>query len=351
VRTTVGPRGLTILAAVLAMATAVAAAPQEPPAPSSKPTAEERRVYRTTGARVAIGRDIHIAFDEEVRDAVVVVGGSVRIDGRVRDDVVVVAGDVTLGPASDVYGDLVLIGGRLVREPGAQLRGSVSDVSFGDWRGWSIGGLAMPAVTLGAHREWLTLFGALFRVSLLAVLMVFVLLVARAPVARIGSAAAAEPARAFLLGLAAALLFLPTLAIVSVALVLSIVGIPLVALLVPLALVAGAVALVLGFTALACRVGAWVEDRLGWRGHNAFVATAVGFVLIVGLTVLSRTLGVASGPVRDAAWGLLLAGILIEFIVWTIGLGATLMTGFGRWSTVPPPVPPLPRGDVVSATG
>jgi hypothetical protein len=181
--------------------------------------------------------------------------------------------------------------------------------------------------------------------------MVFVLLVARAPVARIGSAAAAEPARAFLLGLAAALLFLPTLAIVSVALVLSIVGIPLVALLVPLALVAGAVALVLGFTALACRVGAWVEDRLGWRGHNAFVATAVGFVLIVGLTVLSRTLGVASGPVRDAAWGLLLAGILIEFIVWTIGLGATLMTGFGRWSTVPPPVPPLPRGDVVSATG
>ena len=47
------------------------------------------RVYRTTGSRVAIGRSIRIAGDEEVSDVVVVIGGSLRVDGRVRDGVVV----------------------------------------------------------------------------------------------------------------------------------------------------------------------------------------------------------------------------------------------------------------------
>jgi hypothetical protein len=37
-----------------------------------------------------------------------------------------------------------------------------------------------------------------------------------------------------------------------------------------------------------------------------------------------------------------MTGVVVEFVVWTIGLGATLMTGFGRWSTVPPAVPPPP---------
>jgi hypothetical protein len=34
----------------------------------------------------------------------------------------------------------------------------------------------------------------------------------------------------------------------------------------------------------------------------------------------------------------LITGVAAEFLVWTIGLGATLMTGFGRWNVAPPPI-------------
>ena len=122
-------------------------------------------------------------------------------------------------------------------------------------------------------------------------------------------------------------------------LIVTIIGIPLVVVLIPFAILTGVAAMVLGFTALATRVGEWLEDRLGWRGHNAFLAAALGLIVILGPTVLSRILGVAPG-VGIAGFLLLMIGAVVEFFVLTTGLGAALMTGFGRWSTVPPPVPP-----------
>ena len=98
-------------------------------------------------------------------------------------------------------------------------------------------------------------------------------------------------------------------------------------------------ALVLGYTALACRLGEWLEDRLGWRPGSAFLATGMGLILIIGPTLVARVLNVAPGPFRTAAFSLLVVGLCLEFVVWTIGLGAAIITGLGRWQTVPPPVP------------
>jgi hypothetical protein len=309
---------------------------------AEQPPSDQPRVYRTTGTRVAVGRSIHVAGNEEVTDAVIVIGGSLRVDGRVRDGVVVVGGNLDLGPQADVRGDAVVVGGRVNREPGAQLHGSVSDVTIGDWSPWAFGGWWIPMVDFGDFGRWVTLFGAVFRVSLLAVLMAIILLVARAPVARIGHAAAAAPVQAFLAGLAAEILFLPALIIFSVALIVTIIGIPLVVVLVPVAFLTVFVALVLGFTAIATRVGEWIEDRLGWHAHSALLAAALGLLIIIGPTLVARMIGIAPAPLRYAGFGLLLTGIIIEFTVWTIGLGATLMTGFGRWSTAPPPMPAPP---------
>jgi hypothetical protein len=330
-----------LVTAALSGASAQNASPSVPP--------ERTEVYRTTGSRIAIGRNIRIPPDEEVIDVVVAIGGSVRVDGRVRDGMVVIGGDVELGPQADVRGDVVLVGGQLVRQPGAQLRGSVSDVSFGDW-GWSWGGISLPGIDLGGMGRWLTLLGAMFRIAMLALVMAFMLLVARAPVARIGRSAGAAPVRAFLLGIVAAVFFIPILVATSLGLVLTIVGIPLLVVVIPGALCLLFVALTLGFTAMACRIGEWVEDRLGWRAHSAVLATGVGLLIIAGPSMLSRILGLGPGPVGAVALGLLLAGMTFEFIVWTIGFGATLMTGFGRWSTAPPPVPPpAPAAAVVVA--
>jgi hypothetical protein len=336
-----GVRVPTYFAAVfLLIAAAAVHAQAQNTSPTRVAPSDAPRVYRTTESRIAIGRSIRVAHDEEVQDAVVVIGGSLRVDGRVRNDVVVIGGNLQLGSQSEVRGDAVVVGGGITREEGAKLHGRVSDVMIGDWAPFRIGSWSVPAFDFGDFGRWFALFGALFRVAFLGLLMVMILVVARAPVARIGHAAAAAPGRAFVTGFAAEILFIPALIVASIALAVTIIGIPLVFVMVPLAILLAAVAMVLGFTALATRLGEWLEDRAGFRGHSAFLAAALGLLIIVGPTLLARTMGVAPWPMRFAGFGLLATGIFIEFVVWTIGLGATLMTGFGRWSVVPPPIPP-----------
>lgn len=292
--------------------------------------------YRVTGTRLALGQDIHIERDEEVTDAAVVVGGSLVVDGRVRDGIVVVGGDLRLTATSDVRGEIVLVGGQLVREPGARHVGSVNYISFGDWPRRTFG--FFPTFDFGDYGRWLSLAGTFARVSLLAVLMMVILVVARPAVARSGRAAVAEPVRAGLVGLAAEIFFVPFLLAASIGLAITIVGIPFVALLVPVAIAIAVFALVLGFTALSCRLGEWVEDRLGWQPGNAFLATAIGFFLIIGPTIAARLVGIGPDALRPVAFALLMVGLAVEFVAWTVGLGATLLTGLGRWHTVPPPI-------------
>jgi hypothetical protein len=318
---------------------AVASAQSQKPSGPAPPPPDQPQVYHTTGARIAIGRSIQVPADEEVSDAVVVVGGSLRVDGRVRDGLVVIGGNLDVGPKADVRGEVVVVGGRITRAPGAQIRGRVSDVSFGDWRTWSIGGVSLPTVDFGDFGRWVSLFGTFFRLALLGVIMGVIILVARAPVARIGRSAAAEPGRAFMLGLVAEVLFLPALVIGSIGLAVTIIGIPLLVILVPLSIAGAFVGLLLGFTALTCRMGEWLEDRLGLRANSALLATSLGLLMIAGPTIAARVATVTSEPLRVAGIVLLVFGLLFEFVIWTMGFGATLMTGFGRWSTAPPPIP------------
>lgn len=309
--------------------------------------ADSVATYRLTGTRIAVGQDVRIERDEEVTDAAVVLGGNLTVDGRVRDGVFVFGGDIHLSSTADVRGDVVVVGGQITRDPGARQVGRVSYVSFGEWWsrqrwGW------IPAIRLGEMGRWLSLAGTIVRVSLLALLMAALLIVARAPVARVGRAALAEPLRAFIVGLAAEILFLPFLLIGSVGLIMTIIGIPFVAVLVPVAIILAVFAFLLGFTAVACRIGELVEDRLGWRPGSAFVATGIGFMLLLGPTVVARMVDMSSwsGPAGMIFVGLALA---IEFLAWTIGFGAAIVTGLGRWHTVPPPIAAPPSQPSASA--
>ena len=296
----------------------------------------EPTTYRLTGARIAFAQDIRVERDEEVTDAVVVIGGSATVDGRVREGIVVVGGNLHLSSTADVRGDVVLVGGQIVRDPGARLLGGVNYVSFGDWSRRNFGFL--PSVRFGEVGRWLSLAGTLARISVLGLLMAVMLIVARAPVARVGRAALAEPLKAFVIGLAAEIFFIPALIAASIGLAITIIGIPFVAVLIPLAIVLAIFAFVLGFTALACRVGEWIEDRLGWQPGNAFVATAIGFMLLLAPTLIARFANVASDRTAPLALVLIAISLTVEFIAWTMGFGAAIVTGLGRWYTVPPPI-------------
>ena len=107
------------------------------------------------------GRKV-VAEGEVTRDELVMMGGSVRIDGEARADVVVLGGSLTvngtardvvvvggslrLGPDAHVRGDLVNVGGALNRSPGAQVDGEVVNVGVTglDWMpGFGMGNWSM----------------------------------------------------------------------------------------------------------------------------------------------------------------------------------------------------------------
>lgn len=189
------------------------------------------------------------------------------------------------------------------------------------WGNWH--GMGNP---FGASTD---LFTSLLRMSLVGLLAAVIVAVGGKRVRRVSHVIVAEPWRATLAGLAAQVLFVPLFVITVVVLVVSIIGIPLL-LLVPFGLLALAFALFLGFTGASCALGEIVSRRTNSRSPNLFVSLVIGLAVVWALTVIARFVGLAGSPVRVVLASVLAAGFVVEYVAWTAGLGAVLLSRFGR---------------------
>lgn len=312
------------------------------PEPADVPTSRAS-TRRRTGARLSLGRDVVVAADEAVTDGVVSLGGDVRIDGAVRDDVVVLGGDLVLSPGASVDGDLTVVGGTLTIAEGARHRGAVHHTVGPTWPR-----LAWPSIgwsrfePVGAGR-WLPLAGTATRLVLLALAVALASLLAHGRVTRIAGAATAQPLRSAVVGFGMQVLFVPALVILAVLMAVTLVGIPFIVVVIPLAVVAMGATMILGFAGVARTVGGWASRDGSADGRVAWMAI-VGLGLIVLPTLLARLVGVSAEAMRPLATLLLAVGAAVEYVAWTIGLGAAVTTGLGRWAVVPPPVPPSSFG-------
>jgi hypothetical protein len=322
------------------------AAPLPPAAPEpATPDAEleSDRHWRRSAAKIHIGGDVTVTEDERVTDPVVAVGGSVTVLGHVDDDVVAVGGSVHLGPKAVVLGDVTTIGGRVDQAPGSNIRGRVNEVRFGaphldihpralffgPFDGWNL------------FSGWFRLVGTVLRVGIVLLLAMLVLLIAERPVERIGERAAREPWLSGFTGLLAQLLFVPVLVLTVVVLAVSIIGIPLLVL-VPFGLLAFLLAVLVGFSGVALRIGRWAVGT----SRPPFVALAVGVTLVAAVGLLARGLALVPAPLWPLTWMVGVAGFFVEYVAWTVGLGAALLTRFGSRglpygppAAYPPPVP------------
>ncbi|MBI3263104.1 MAG: hypothetical protein HYZ58_08130 [Acidobacteria bacterium] len=292
-------------------------------------TDEERpRHVRRFGSRVRIGGDVHVASDELVRNPVVAVFGSVTVDGKVRDDVVAVFGDVRLGPSGEVTGDVSAVGGIVDQDPGSTVGGRINEVTFGVPRLRLRPPIFGPWFLRDAWLAPLKFAGELLRMMVLGFLACLLMLVAQGRVERIQREAAHAPWTAGLVGLVAELIFVPLLVTTAIVLVISIIGIPLLVLMpfLPLALF---IAALIGFTATAYGLGRLVWERLGRTTPGPFAALVVGLAIVWALTFAGRITWFGGWPVRPIAAMVLFMGVLVEYVIWTIGLGATLITRFG----------------------
>jgi len=314
---------------------APSAVPAPPPPPEPAPFSRfgRRNRGRRDGDRVQFGSSVHIGEDEVVDGDVVAIGGAVTVDGEVQGDVVAVGGGLTLGPKANVANNVVVVGGPLNRDPGARIGGRVQTVgvgsmNFGDWR-WT----ANPLLLF-----WGSMVGAAFalvftltRLAILCLLAALVVLFGRSYMERTADHAAAETVKAGAIGLLAQLLFLPVLVITIVVLVMTIIGIPLL-LLLPFVFLGLGVVAVIGFTAVGYRLGHIVLTRLGWATDNPYTTTIAGIVAVMSPLLLARLLGLVGVVMVPFTFGLGLIGMLLEYLAWTVGLGAVALTRFGRQS-------------------
>lgn len=316
----------------------------QPPSVPSETRRDETTRYSDT--KVHIGGGVQVGEGETVDGPVVAIGGSVVVNGEVREDVVAVGGGVRLGPKARVSGDVTAVGGSVQKDPQAEVDGKINEIGLRMPHVHFGRGFWLPATGIfaGAFRPWVEVMATLFRMVLFGLLAFLVFLIARSPVERIERAAAVEPWKAGLVGIFAQLLFVPVFVLTIIILAISIVGIPLLLFVPPLAILAFIAALIVGFTGVAYRVGRTAQERFGWAQQPPSLLLLVGLLGIWVITIGGRMMSLVGGPAWAVATALLIVGFLVEYVAWTVGLGAAVMTRFGTRSaggsgplTVPPP--------------
>jgi hypothetical protein len=281
------------------------------------------------GVHLRVFRNYTLPEDATATEPVVVLGGSAQIDGHAEDDVVVVGGSLHLGPKAVVDGNVVTVGGEVVMDSGASVRGSIDEG-------------AIPWPTISLDPDWrssgwwtaLAVGGSVARLVFVLMMAVVVTLVAPA---WIGTIAGRPATTSGLLGLTTEVLFVPALVILIAVLVVSIIGIPLLAT-IPFLLAAFGVIWVAGFTGVAVRLGARLRGTRA-TAQPSVTDLLVGYAAIVGVTVVGHVLALGLGWVSPMVWPVRVAGLAIEYVAWTIGLGAALASLFASPRVIPPPFP------------
>ena len=284
---------------------------------------------RSSAERVRIFGDVEVEEGEEIREQVVAVIGSVRVNGDVGREVVAVLGSVDLGPKAVVGGDVVSIGGRIRRAPGAQIRGSITEISFAD-AGVRLNAPWLGPVSVGGFDAVPRLFVSTFRMLLLMLVAGIAYVVARGSVEGSAQRTTDNAPKALLVGLAAELLFAPVLALTAILLAVSIIGIPLL-LLLPFAVLVLILLALAGFAGTAAAVGQGARRRFAIGGEPGFLDIVLGVSIILSPIIVGRLLGLTGWDGNPFSWALILTGTGFEFLAWTTGFGAVLMNTFSRW--------------------
>jgi len=310
--------------------------PVEPtvPAEPTLPAESDRRVVR--GDIFRMGGRVHVPAGELRRGEIVVIGGSLVVDGEVQGDIVVIGGSAEFGPEAVAHRDVTIVGGRLTRDPGARFVRSVNDFNVIDFD-FADFDFSMPwwfGQFFGSG--WQDLGAWLMRFVFFGILGSIVLLISAGSAERVARRVMLEPVKAGLVGLLAQLLFLPLLVTGIVLLVITIIGIPLL-ILVPVVLVGALVVMVLGFTGVAQGVGQRFGGGAG--GRSVFVLFWLGLLLVMIPTLFGEALGLVPWLGIFAVM-LGIVGFVVEYVAWTAGMGAVILNRFGGELAVVAGAPP-----------
>jgi hypothetical protein len=300
----------------------------------------ERRGWRhRNGIQVRVGRNYHLPADQIASWPIVVIGGSATIDGRIEDELVVIGGSVRVGPSAQIRSDIVSIGGDVQVAETAEVSGEIHDVGVM----WPDVRFAMGDWLWGIDRGWWAAFmmaGTVFRFTAIMIAACILALVAPGWIRRVEARVTDAPFASGFAGVASQVLILPLVLVVVAGLVITIVGIPLL-MVVPFALLAFLVTWLAGFASVAAQIGGRLRSRAGLADPGGVVVdVAWGTALLFLITFAGNLLAFGPSFLWPLATSFGIAGFAVEYLAWTVGLGAALLAPMHRrWGMSPPPMP------------
>jgi len=264
--------------------------------------------------------NVKLEESSEVSRDVTLFGGDLDVAGQIDGDVTVWGGNITIRSSAVIRGQVVSVGGKVVREEGADIRGQ-------EWEGlpFRVPNPPKPPIPpnpplLRRYQDWGSgwwknvgeVFRSAFGVVVMAILGILVVVFIPQHTDTVAETMAKAPLQSFLTGLAAWIV----VPVVAVVLVITICLSPVAALWL---LVAG-VALLFGWIAAGLLLGVRILRAVTDKEPNPVAAVALG-VLILSLLSLIPCLGLA-----------------FSAVVLTWSLGAVGYSFFGtRAYNEPPP--------------
>ena len=297
------------------------------------------------GDLVILGGSVTLKDGSQVYGDVAIMGGSANVAGVVSGDLVIFGGSVDLESTAVVDGQVITFGGDIDRAEGATVRGTVVEGFEGGVRIPGIPDIpnipGIPNMQVNGHgfhwdnwllRAFVRIFKVLISVVLIVVIGVLAVVFMPQPLERVSQAVLVAPVNSWIVGFLTAALA----AIISGTLIATLCLAPFGGIL-GLALL---IAAVLGWISLGLIVGLKVLEVLKVRNVTPVVAVAVGSTI---LSLLAAALWIISG----CCLGWPFVGLVGSF-----GLGAVVLTRFGRQEYVPAPKsPPAPQQPVALSKG
>lgn len=284
------------------------------------------RVYTTSKGIFRMGRDIVVEEDEEIDGDVVALGGSIEIKGRVTGDVVAVGGSVEIFPTGIVEGDAVSIGGDVIKRGEAVIQGEKVSVAF--FRGHFFRFRPMfthfrfPFMFTPFRPPAWSLFLRIIRIAFILFLGIVVISVFPKHVDKVKEKTKQEFLKSGLVGLAAQILALP----IFILLIITIIGIPVALLVEPLLIL---VALILGFTGVCLFIGEKLQEHTSLKSETKIMILVIGILAVEVVPLAARAMRIFGDVFSPFAWFLTFIGMLIIYVVITVGFGAAILTRLG----------------------
>lgn len=248
----------------------------------------------------------HIVIEGTVKSSVIAVGGTIEVAGEVGEAVVGIGSAVTLRPTAVIKGDVVSIGGKLVKEAGSAVEGDTVDFDFGEVGARLFkGGFAEGVFSI-------SLIPLLLVFKLIAVFVWFLLAFFTAALFPRQIISASHEIRArfwpvFWTGLLSIIVF-SALVLLAALLSLALIGIPILFAL----FVAGVIIKVFGRVVLFYLIGESLLGALRTKKASVLGAASVGLVAV------------------SLAGFIPVLGFLFTFVLNIVGWGVVLRTKFGQ---------------------